>query len=213
MTLQELTQIISLGEGAHVEFKRRVPNAERIAKEVIAFANTKGGRVLLGVSDDGTIVGVQDPVEETFVLERALERHSRPAVRISIERVPTQTGRDAMVVTVRESPDKPHLLVNGSGSPGTAYVRVEDKSVEASPEALQLMQVRDETTNIMFEFGEREQVLMRYLDDYGKITVDQYATLIDSPRSEASEVLTTLARADIIQIHSDPKSDYFTLAY
>ena len=55
MTLQELNQLASLGEGPSLEFKRKVPRPERIAKEVIAFANTRGGRLLLGVDDDGTI--------------------------------------------------------------------------------------------------------------------------------------------------------------
>ena len=213
MTLQELNQLISLGEGAHIEFKRRVPNAKRIAKEIIAFANTGGGRILVGVGDDGTVVGVQDPVEEKFVLERALQRHSRPLVDITLERVTTEGRRDVMVVTVLESPSKPHMLVNGRSEPGAAYVRVKDKSVEASPEAIQLMRTREQTSNVTFEFGEREQLLMRYLNDYGQITVDQYASLIDRTRDEASKVLVTLAQADVIQLHADEKHDYFTLAY
>lgn len=212
MTLQELQQLVSLGEGAHIEFKRRVPGAKRIAKEVIAFANTNGGRVLLGVGDDGSVVGVQDPVEEEFVLNRALGEHSSPVVPITIERVRIGPGSDVMVVTVPESHEKPHLLVS-PGVSGVAYKRVEDKSVEASPEALELMYADEGTNGVTFEFGEREQVLMRYLDDYGKITVQQYASLIDRPASEASEVLVTLTRANVIQIHADARQDYFTLAY
>jgi predicted HTH transcriptional regulator len=57
MTLRELEQLVELGEGISLEFKRRVPQPERIAKEIVALANTNGGRIVLGVSDDGTIEG------------------------------------------------------------------------------------------------------------------------------------------------------------
>jgi predicted HTH transcriptional regulator len=67
MTLRELSQLTGLGEGQHLEFKKRVPGPERIAKEMIAFANTGGGRLLLGVDDDGSVVGVKDAAEEEYV--------------------------------------------------------------------------------------------------------------------------------------------------
>ena len=57
MTFRELSQLVTLGEGQHLEFKKRVPAPERITKEVIAFANTGGGRLLLGIDDDGTVLG------------------------------------------------------------------------------------------------------------------------------------------------------------
>lgn len=214
MTSQELSQLISLGEGKHLEFKHRVPGGDRIAREVIALANSEGGRILLGVSDDGTIAGVRDAAEEEFALRRALERHSRPVVDYEIERVRVPSNQYVIVVTVHESERKPHVLVQGgNGAPDTAYVRVEDKSIEASPEALRLMHAEEEPSGVTFEFGEREQMLMRYLDDYGRITVGQYASLIDEAREEASRVLITLARAGVLQLHPDPQADYFTLAY
>ena len=66
MTLEEIKRLVARGEGRHLEFKRRVPEPERVAKEVVAFANSGGGRLLLGVDDDGTIVGVRDSEEEEF---------------------------------------------------------------------------------------------------------------------------------------------------
>jgi predicted HTH transcriptional regulator len=215
MTERELTQLASTGESASLEFKHRVPDGDRIAREVIAFANSEGGRLLVGVQDDGTVAGVVDPAEEEFALRRALEQHSQPVVSYEVARVALpSSGRHVLVVTVRESERKPHLLVNGSGEPGAAYVRVEDMSVEASPEALRLMRSGgDEANGVTFEFGDREQMLMRYLDDYGRVTVRQFATLIDEPREEVSGVLTTLVQAGVLQLHTSDEEDYFTLAY
>ena len=69
MNLEELNRVVQLGEGLTLEFKTRVPKPERIAKEVIAFANTIGGRLLLGVDDDGTVKGVRDSDEEEYALK------------------------------------------------------------------------------------------------------------------------------------------------
>lgn len=215
MTLRELSQLAALGEGPLLEFKRRVPRAQRIAKEVVAFANTNGGRLLLGVDDDGSVVGVRDAEEEEFALRRALREHTEPLVDVSTERVPVTNRRDVLIVHVPESPEKPHFL-RGNGQPGpprTAYVRVEDKSVEASREALRLMREANDPGDVLFEFGEKEQMLMRYLDSYGQITVEQFASLADLPLRAASRRLVLLTRASLLRFHADERQDYFTLAY
>lgn len=215
MTLQELTQLASLGEGPSLEFKRKVPRPERIAKEVIAFANTNGGRLLLGVDDDGTIAGVRDAEEEEFALRQALNTHCDPPVAFETERVPLSRKRDVILVRVPGSDLKPHFLVyeNGEGPKRIAYVRVADMSVEASREAIRLMRAEQNPTNVLFEFGEKEQLLMRYLDRYGRVTVDEFARLAGVAPRDASQTLVLLAKANVIRLHADPKADYFTLAY
>ncbi len=213
MNLRELSQLVTLGEGQHLEFKKRVPGPERIAKEVIAFANTGGGRLLLGIDDDGTVTGVKDAAEEEYALQQALATHSKPAVPIESERIPITKKRDVIVVRVPASDQKPHFLIDPSNGARTAYVRVEDMSVEASREAVRLMRARQKEADVLFEFGEKEHVLMRYLDSYGRISVMQFATLSGIAPKAASHTLVLLAKANILRHHSDPKEDYFTLAY
>ncbi len=215
MNLQELTRLVSLGEGASLEFKRKVPRPERIVKEIVAFANTHGGRVLLGVDDDGTIVGVRDAEEEEFSLYQALEAHCEPPVNVTVERISVQPRREVILVTVPASAAKPHFVRNEPDAPGrkAAYVRVKDMSVEASREAVRLMRSEKQPADVRFELGDKELLLLRYLDSYGRITVDQFATLADIPRSRASQTMVLLAKASVLQLHTEGKGDYFTLAY
>lgn len=214
MTLQELTQLASLGESANLEFKRKVPRPTRIAKELIAFANTHGGRLLLGVDDDGVVVGLRDVEEEEFVLRRAMDSYSDPVVDFTVERVPVAHRRDVIIVHVPESSTKPHFLISPeNGRERTAYLRVNDKSVEASKEALRLMRKNDAKNSVTFEFGDKELMLMRYLDDYGKITVKQFARIANISRGHASKTLVLLAKANVLRLHADHRHDYFTLAY
>ncbi len=213
MNLRELTQLVTLGEGQHLEFKKRVPSPERIAKEVIAFANTSGGRLLLGIDDDGTVAGVKDAAEEEYALQEALSKHSDPPVDFKSERIQITKKRDVIVVVVPVSKHKPHFLINGENGGRAAYIRIEDMSVEASREAVRLMRAQKTPKDVFFEFRDKEQILMRYLDHYGRISVTQFATLAGIPPKAASQTLVLLTRARVLQHHADPREDYFTLDY
>jgi hypothetical protein len=214
MDFHDLKRLVALGEGQHIEFKRRMPRPERIAREAIAMANAHGGKLLLGVGDDGEIVGVRDSEEEAFALKEALREHCEPPLSFSIEPVPVTPKREVLVVDVPESPRKPHYLVlPGDGDSRSAYVRVADQSVEASREHVRVMKTSQEPRDVRFQFGDKERALMRYLDRHERITVQQFATLADIPLKVASQTLVLLTRASILRLHPGEKEDYFTLAY
>lgn len=216
MTRRELEQLVDLGEGIRVEFKRRVPRPERIAKEMVALANTNGGRIVLGVNDDGTIVGVEHTSEQEFLLRQAVDAHCRPVVEYQTERIVVEPRCDVLVVTIPESTTKPHVVVDdeeASDGEGRAYVRVEASSIEASPETVQELREQESRSGVTFEFGETESLLMRYLDDYGRISVSQLAQLADISPERASQTLLRLTEADLLHLHPDEDGDYFTLNY
>ena len=216
MDLHDLKRYVSFGEGTFIEFKRRVPQPERIAKEVIALANGRGGKLFLGVDDDGSIYGLRDAEEERFALRQALDAHCDPPVVVDVLAVAVTHKREVLVVDVPESAIKPHYLVgavNGSGSRRTAYVRVDDQSIEASREAVRLMKHQRDPQDVRFEFGDKERALMRYLDRHERITVEGFARLVGVPRRSASQTLVLLAKANLLRLHPDEKADFFTLGY
>jgi len=180
---------------------------------VIAFANTGGGRLLLGIDDEGGVVGVKDAAEEEYALQEALRKHSDPPVAIVTERVQVTKKRDVIVVEVPRSKHKPHFLIDTENGVRTAYIRIEDMSVEASREAVRLMRAQQNPKDVFFELREKEQILLRYLDHYGRISVAQFANLAGIPKKRASQTLVLLTRAKVLQHHSDPREDYFTLDY
>ncbi len=66
--VQELKFLVSQGEGASLEFKRKATFPEKIIREMIAFANSKGGIVLIGIGDDGSLPGLKHPEDESHVI-------------------------------------------------------------------------------------------------------------------------------------------------
>ena len=210
MTLQLLSQLVAQGEGPYLEYKQRVPAPERMAKEVTAFANTRGGRLLVGIADEGAAVGVKDAAEEEYALRQALDRYVEPAVELEMLRVRISRKRDVIVVDVPESGTKPHYVTDPAGSQRTAYVRIEDKSVEASREARKLMRRPGNRRDTLMQMGEKEQLLFRYVDQYGRITVAQLARMAGISRSLASQTLVRLTRARLLCHHIHLHEDYFT---
>ncbi|GAB5522094.1 MAG: ATP-binding protein [Rhodothermales bacterium] len=210
MNLRELSQRVALGEGRFQEFKRRVPQPARIAKEVVALANTVGGTVFLGVDDDGTIVGLRDAEEEEYALHDALETHCTPPIRLRIERVSISRKRDVIVVYVPDSDVKPHYVEHEGKR--TAYIRVDEVSREASREAIRLMRTKGRGDGVRFEFGDKEMLLMRYLDQYGRITVETFAKIANIAKKRASHTLVLLTRAHVLELHSTEDGDFFTAA-
>src|SRR5579883_2280857 len=112
----ELEEMIDGGESLTVEFKRLFSSPEKMAKEMIAFANTKGGTLLVGVDDDGTVVGVQSEKSEVSELEHTSEFLCEPPVKVDIQIVNWPGGKEVVVVTVPESKEKPHTLVEYDAS-------------------------------------------------------------------------------------------------
>lgn len=211
MNLRDFQRLVAIGENLHIEFKRRVPEPERIAKEVIALANSAGGKILIGVDDDGTITGVRDAEEEIFALEQALQTLIEPRVQLEIEIIPLQRRRDAVAVHIPNSARKPHFLIVPNEPRKAAYVRVGEKSIEASKEVVRLMRSQRQAQDVQFEFGEKERRLMAYLDRYERITVDQFARLADVPRKSAAQTLVLLVKANVLEVHPQEDADFYTL--
>ena len=74
-------RLISEGEHVHQDFKFEISDARKIAKSISAFANTEGGRLLVGVKDNGKIAGVRSE-EEIYMIEAAAQRYCTPPVDI-----------------------------------------------------------------------------------------------------------------------------------
>lgn len=216
MSPDALKRLAALGEGPRLEFKNRVPRPDRIAREIIAFANTEGGTVLLGVDDDGSVIGLRDADEELFALDAALDGgHIEPPVEVRVERVAISRKREVVVVEVPPSDARPHYLRPG-GDPAqrrVAFVRVADASVEASRAAVDLMKAEGRGDAVHFTFGDAEKRLLEYLDRYERITVREYGRLARVPPWRASRTLVALTRAGIVRLHAQPGGDdYFTAA-
>jgi predicted HTH transcriptional regulator len=214
---REVNLLIDEGEGFSIEFKRRVPSPEKIARTLIAFANTKGGVILFGVDDDGSVVGVESEKAEIELIRLAGTEYSDPLISPEVD-VVAFDGRDVIVCRVTESHAKPHRFLgptDGTNGDGTqVYIRVNDKTMAASREVVKILRNESpEAPAMTVGIGENERRLFQYLEQHERITVREFSKLVNISSRRASRILVQLVRTGVVRIHTHEKEEFFTLAY
>jgi len=108
---QDIERLVLAGESAELEFKRELPREyEELALEAAAFANTNGGRILMGVDDNGRIVGFStNKGKETIA--NILRDYSEPNLEFSYVEVIVQ-GNSVVVITIPAGKNKPYVVRN-----------------------------------------------------------------------------------------------------
>jgi predicted HTH transcriptional regulator len=227
MTLRELQSLVKEGEHATLEFKKKVAHPEKIIREIVAFANTRGGNLLIGVGDDGGLSGLRFPEEEAWELNKAIINNCKPKIRYQQETIPLSANKWVLRYYISESPQKPHFVLEDQPlPPGTppqkqkkqrppmrkrTYVRVADRSIQASREMREILRRRQKPKDIGFQWSEKEQKLMQYLQDNPFITLKEYAKVADIPLSLASRTLIRLVLANVLDIQPAEGGDHYTL--
>jgi hypothetical protein len=208
--VQELRKLVALGESGTLEFKRKAAYPEKIVREMIAFANTKGGVLLLGVNDDKTIPGLKYPEDESLAIHEAL-KHCRPRLPLKEHFIPIGPSRTVIRYDIDESLKKPHYRVTGNQQ--ESFVRVNDQSIKASREVREIVKRLQKKKDIGFYYGEHERFLMQYLDQHTTITLKKFTELSGLKKFYASKKLVLLVLANVLHITPHEKGDLFSLAF
>ncbi len=215
MNPNEFKDLIAEGESSFLEFKRKATTPNKLAREIAALANTKGGILIIGVDDDGTVVGVRSEKSEIDIVEQACGFYIFPPIEPEIEIIEYK-NKDVILVHIPESTRKPHVVeIEDTEKKRTvkrAYIRLGEKSVIASKEMYKLMTSQTNGKPLKISFGERERRLFRYLEKHERITVKEFASIVNISRRRAERILIDLVRAKVILIHNDTNNDYFSLA-
>ena len=164
---QYLEKLISEGEHVHQDFKFAISDARKIAKSLSAFANTEGGRLLVGVKDNGKIAGVRSE-EELYMIEAAANLYCRPEVELDT-RIYHVDGKDVLEVQVNESQQKPIYALDEENRPW-AYVRIKDENILANPIHLNIWKHDRAEKDVVMTYTQREQQVLTILQQHAPPT-------------------------------------------
>jgi predicted HTH transcriptional regulator len=212
-----LVELIERGEGLNVEFKQRFTSYEKIAKEMIAFANTRGGYLIIGVDDDKSLYGIETEKSDIELVKQAADKYCEPPLVYNLQ-VIELNKKDILLVEIPESKNKPHRLQDYLPSLdlnyASVYVRVNDKCVLAGKEMIKLLQHRANGKSLKnYVVGENEKIVFEYLDKNETITVKELKKIANLSDRRASRTLIKLVRADLLLIHvKENGENYFTYA-
>ncbi|GAB2939816.1 hypothetical protein GCM10027048_00020 [Hymenobacter coalescens] len=207
-----MRELIAQGEGESLEFKKRTTHPSRISRTLASLANARGGRVLVGVEDNGRIVGVRDAEEERYLLREAATHYVDPPLTLRLDEVDVD-GCTVLVVTVAESAHKPHRARVGNDD-WRGYVRVGDESVQTSQLTEKVLR-RDPPPGSQFEWiplSRHEQAALDYVRLHPRLTLGQYEKLINVSKRRAHRMLIKLVLHGYLRYHDKEKEPYYTKA-
>lgn len=195
---QYILSLIAEGEHEHQDFKYQISDVRKIARSISAFANHGGGHLLIGVKDNGAIVGISSD-EEMYMIDQAAQMYCQPSqpVQFTLYRI---EGKSVLKVDIAETLDKPVKAPDEHGK-WKAYYRVADENVLASAMHVRLME-RDcvDEAPVVVNYSEREQRLLDYLQSHGGITVSGFSRLAHCSRSAAEHTVLNLCEIGVVSL-------------
>jgi len=192
-----IQNLISQGEHQHLDFKYAISDARHIAESFSAFANAGGGKLLIGVRDNGTISGVRTD-EEMYMVDAAAAHYCTPPVGYSVRRWQCQ-GKTVLEVDIPEGADKPYLAKR-KDKPPAAYVRIADRDVKASVIQLMVWEKQKNPSGLVITDTEHVKRLMSQLEKQPCITISAACKLLIFSYKKALRLVADLVYLNILEI-------------
>lgn len=126
-----IMEAIAQGEHLRQDFKYAISDARKIARSLSAFANAQGGRLLIGVKDNGVVAGVRNE-EDIYMVELAAERYCYPPQHVEFTAFRVDSALVVIRAEVSSASERP-VFVHEADGQRKAYFRVADENILAHP--------------------------------------------------------------------------------
>jgi len=205
---KHIINLIKEGEHQTLDFKHSITDSKKIARSLVAFANTNGGILLIGVKDNGSIVGI-DSEEEYYMIEAAAQMYCKPEIPFNVTKW-TINGKTVLEVIVKPSKKRPNKAPDKNGE-YKAFIRVNDQNIIATPIQLKIWKTERHRQSIRMVLSEKENTLFDYFKSNPKITIGQYSRLAFISRIDAENILINLTVLGLIRYVANQEEENFNL--
>ena len=205
---QYIQQLVAEGEHCHQDFKFEISDARKIARSLSAFANTGGGRLLVGVKDNGKIAGIRSE-EEIYMIEAAATMYCQPKLEVATTTYHTE-GKTVLEVYIEEQTEKPVYALDTENK-RRAYVRIHDENILASPVHLMIWKQSKRAKGAFVAFTSREQQLLDTLKEKGELTLNQCCKSCNLSRPTICRLLADFMRFGLVASTFSSHKFYFKL--
>jgi hypothetical protein len=203
-----LRKLIEEGENQYLDFKYCVSDSRKIARTLTAFANSDGGRLLIGVRDNGSVAGIKSD-EEYYMVETAALLFCRPEILFNVIQH-TTGGKTLLEVVVQKGDKRPYQAKDENGR-WLTYFRNNDQNLLANRVLLQIWRKEKKRSGVMVKFGKAENMLMDYLDKNDSITISGFRKLARIPAYKAESILANLIIFKVLIMNSSEKGFSYKL--
>jgi len=203
-----LRQLIADGENQHLDFKYCVSDSRKIARTLSAFSNSDGGRILIGVRDNGSIAGIKTD-EEIYMVDTAAHLFCRPEITYTIKQH-TAGGKTLLEVEVLKGSKRPYQVKNENGR-WLSYFRHLDQNLVANRVLLQVWRKEEKEKGVLVKFGKVENCLIDYLKKNGSITLSKFRKIARISPFKAETILANLIIFRVLIMNASEKGFTYEL--
>ncbi len=203
-----LRRLIAEGEHQQLDFKFEISDARKIARTLSAFSNTDGGRLLIGVKDNGRITGVRSD-EEYYMVDSAASLYCKPEVKFKSRNISIE-GKHVLVIYIPPVDEKP-VYAHDEEKRWRAYIRVADQNALAGVVQLQVWKEEGKALGKLLEYTRKEEILLGYLEDQPEASLSKIQRDTGYRRKELVELMTKLVRFDVVKMIFKDGQNRFSL--
>lgn len=196
------------GEHQRQDFKFCINDSKKIAKSLVAFANTNGGRLLIGVKDNGKIAGISSD-EEFYMIESAAKIYSKPKIAFKTKQWQAE-GKTVLEIIIEPSTQKPHFAKNENGK-WLAFVRKDDENILAHKIQIEVWKKEKSKRGVFLSYSDDERFLVNYLQKNESITFSGFIRKARISRRKAEAILSNFVVIDIVKISTTEEGTFFSL--
>ncbi|MBC8319519.1 MAG: ATP-binding protein [Bacteroidetes bacterium] len=200
--------LIEQGEGLHLDFKFEVSDPPKIARSLVSFANTEGGKLLIGVKDNGNISGIRLE-EEYYMIENAAAKYCTPVLNFNSKEWVVE-GKKVLEVYISKSNMAPHRAPDNKGKL-RAYVRVNDQNILANGVQMKIWQKLIGTKDIKLIYSEEVKRLMEILKKHNSLLLSQLIPMLELSRFKTENLLAELIIMKVIKMNVSEFDSSFSL--
>jgi len=199
-----------IGEGEHqlLDFKYCVSDSRKIARTLSAFSNSDGGRILIGVRDNGSIAGIKSD-EEIYMVDTAAQLFCRPKITFTVKQHMTR-GKTIVEVEVIKGNKRPYQVKDENGK-WQSYFRNKDQNLLANRVLLQVWRKEGKKSGVMVKFSKPENFLMDYLVKNGSITLSKFKKIARISSYKAESILANLIIFKVLIMNTSEKGFSYEL--
>lgn len=207
MASGHIQKLISEGEHQMLDFKFEISDCKKIARSLVAFANTDGGRLLIGVKDNGVISGIRSE-EEKHMIQTAAELYCKPEVEFSAKEW-NINGKTILEVIIPKSRHHKHKAPDHNNI-YKVYVRVKDENIVANSILLKVWKHENEKSFVKITFSEEEKMLLKYLDEHKTVSFDEFLEISHLKRRAAENIFVKFILIGMVKMDMSEKKISFS---
>lgn len=207
MNGSHIHRLIAEGEHQMLDFKFEISDCRKIARSLVAFANTNGGRLLIGVKDNGVISGIRSE-EEKHMIETSAQMYCKPEVKYTVKEW-NINGKIVLEVIIPKSEGIKHKAPDHYNI-YKVYIRVKDENIIANNILVKVWKREKDRNNINITFSEEEKLLLKCLNERKKISFDDFLEISQLKKKAAEDILVNFILIGLVKINMSDKTISFS---